>query len=212
MSNIKIFFLILLDRMDYQRMVENFLAVHLNDSDRCESINTSIQEVISSVKTFISPDECVDFITDITNANVFLIISHPIEELVVSILHEFEQVCAVYIMPTHQAPWTDQYWKINVDAITDVASLCYRLQAATERMERERTSISFLSDLSNAFINPTFMYTQLLRDSLLEMRFGDEDIKRFADFCRKLYKGNSATERHIDLFEQEYSQRSPVWW
>ena len=205
-------FYILLDRMDYQRMVENFLAVHLNDNSRYESINTFIQEVISSSKTFSSPDECVDFITDITNTNIFLIISHLTGELVVSILHKFEQVCAIYVMPTHQASWTDQYWKIDVDAITDVDSLCYRLKAARERMERDRTSISFLSDLSNDFIDPTFMYTQLLRDSLLEMQFGDEDMKKFADFCRKLYKGNSVTERHIELFEQEYSHRSPVWW
>lgn len=193
-------------------MVESFVAVHLNDSNRYESINTFIQEVISSTKTFSSPDECVDFITDITNANIFLIISHPIGELVVSILHEFEQVCAIYVMPTHQASWTDEYWKIDVDAITDVGSLCYRLKAASERMERDSTSISFLSDLSHDLIDPTFMYTQLLRESLLEMRFGNDDIKNFADFCRKLYKGNSATERHIALFEQEYSQHSPIWW
>jgi hypothetical protein len=198
--------------MDYQRMIESSVAVHLNDSDRYESLHTSLQEGMCPIKTFTNPDECVDFITNTTNAHILLIISHSMGELVISTLHELQQIYAIYVMPTHQASWTKQYWKTDVDAITNVASLCHHLKVAIERMERDRTSISFLSDGSKDAIDPSFMYIELLTESLLEMQFDRDDIRKFADFCRKLYHGNSITQDRINSFEREYSQRSPVFW
>ncbi|CAF4097358.1 unnamed protein product [Rotaria sordida] len=59
-------------------------------------------------------------------------------------------------------------------------------------------------------IDPLFMYTQLLKETFLEINDDDtKSIKEFVDYCR--LQGD-ITENHIDKIEKDYRLHTPIWW
>ncbi|CAF4183431.1 unnamed protein product, partial [Adineta steineri] len=58
-------------------------------------------------------------------------------------------------------------------------------------------------------LEPTFMYTQIFKDILLDMQHGKQAIEKFIVYCRQ-NKSRSAT--NIDRFEKEYNSQSAIWW
>jgi hypothetical protein len=205
--------LVRFDKMEVEDIVQNYLGVYLNVNDENESIVSSLRKVMYSIKIFTNLDECVDFISDLTDAKIFLIVSHSIDEFLASVIHQFRQVYAIFLMSSHdQSLWSQKYSKINVDSIPDPSSLCHLIQVKKKQFEKELLSISVLNELTNDEIAPVFMYIQLLKESFLEMQFGADDIQKFAAIARENNKDNPETVNAINLFEKEYSQHSPIWW
>ncbi|CAF4593457.1 unnamed protein product [Rotaria sp. Silwood2] len=59
-------------------------------------------------------------------------------------------------------------------------------------------------------LDPLFMYTQLLKEALLEIEDDDEkSIKDLADYCREQ---DDISEDQIKQVELEYRKRTPIWW
>ncbi|CAF4807749.1 unnamed protein product, partial [Rotaria socialis] len=59
-------------------------------------------------------------------------------------------------------------------------------------------------------IDPLFMYTQLLKETLLDIEDDDtKSIKELVEYCR--HKGD-ISEGQIDKIEREYRNHSPIWW
>ncbi|CAF4593207.1 unnamed protein product [Rotaria sp. Silwood2] len=59
-------------------------------------------------------------------------------------------------------------------------------------------------------IDPLFMYTQLLKEALLEIEDDDKkSIKDLADYCREQ---DDIPEDQIKQIEDEYRKRTPIWW
>ncbi|CAF1490325.1 unnamed protein product [Adineta steineri] len=58
-------------------------------------------------------------------------------------------------------------------------------------------------------LDPTFMYTQLFKEILLDMEYDQRSLKHFAAYCRN---NNSVSSINIDRFEKEYHSRSAIWW
>ncbi|CAF4144036.1 unnamed protein product [Adineta steineri] len=58
-------------------------------------------------------------------------------------------------------------------------------------------------------LEPTFMYTQIFKDILLDMEHSELAIKQFAAYCRN---NNSVSPINIDRFENEYHAQLAIWW
>ncbi|CAF1328992.1 unnamed protein product [Rotaria sp. Silwood1] len=87
---------------------------------------------------------------------------------------------------------------------TQIEPICDALRIDGENCDRAMISISFNG------IDPLFMYTQLLKETFLEMDDDDDkSIKEFVDYCR-LQGGINAN--HIDKIEKEYRLHTPIWW
>jgi hypothetical protein len=56
------------------------------------------------------------------------------------------------------------------------------------------------------------MYTQLLKESLLEIDFNTQSVKELAAFCRELYCENKRELKKINEFERDYHLHTPIWW
>ncbi len=61
-------------------------------------------------------------------------------------------------------------------------------------------------------LDQSFMYSQLLKETILEIEYDDDTRKLFADFCRVQYSGNERMLYKIDKFENNYKLYSPIWW
>ncbi|CAF1269190.1 unnamed protein product [Adineta steineri] len=58
-------------------------------------------------------------------------------------------------------------------------------------------------------LEPTFMYTQIFKDILLDMEYDEQAIAQFTTYCRQHDCGSAIT---IDRFEKEYYAQSAIWW
>ncbi|CAF0955186.1 unnamed protein product [Rotaria sordida] len=78
------------------------------------------------------------------------------------------------------------------------------LQIDRENCDRAMISISFNG------VDPLFMYTQLLKETLLDIEDDDaKSIKELAEYCRlqdDIYEGE------IRMVEKKYRDHTPIWW
>ncbi|CAF1278296.1 unnamed protein product [Adineta steineri] len=58
-------------------------------------------------------------------------------------------------------------------------------------------------------LEPTFMYTQIFKEIILDMKYDKQAIKQFTTYCRQHDCGSA---KDIDQFENEYHTQSPIWW
>ncbi|CAF3430159.1 unnamed protein product [Rotaria socialis] len=96
--------------------------------------------------------------------------------------------------------------------------ICDSLDHHTHQCDRESIPMSFVSmnDASSHQeldqLEPSFMYSTLLKEILLELDYGEQAVKELTDDCREKYKGNNSQLQIIQLFEREYHQHTPIWW
>jgi tetratricopeptide (TPR) repeat protein len=56
------------------------------------------------------------------------------------------------------------------------------------------------------------MYTQILKEILLTIKFEEKHIKQYSDYCREVFVRDGHELPHIDKFEREYHNKNPIWW
>ena len=60
-------------------------------------------------------------------------------------------------------------------------------------------------------LDPSFMYTQILKEILLTIEFDQSHFQEFIQYCRKTLTSNK-DQKHIREFEQQYGDKTSVWW
>ena len=89
---------------------------------------------------------------------------------------------------------------------------------AVEQCDQDSIAVSFVTmseEVSNVNMNrlePSFMYTQLFKEILLEMKDDENSVKVLTAYCRNFYKGNTRDSKIIDEFERDYRSESVIWW
>jgi len=61
-------------------------------------------------------------------------------------------------------------------------------------------------------LNPMFMYSQLLTETVPEIEFKEEHFMEFIDYCRQTSSNNDAELRNIQKFQQNYSTKTAIEW
>ena len=85
------------------RILQNFHLVWLdetideNHEDFHHSI-THLQKVVNTINTFTDIDECIDFITDMTNETALMIVSQQFIQNILPVVQDILQIKSVYIM------------------------------------------------------------------------------------------------------------------
>ncbi|CAF3402507.1 unnamed protein product [Rotaria socialis] len=92
-----------------------------------KSTITSTTATASSQHTM---NECIDFVTDIQEQQVFMVLSGAFEKSTIDITHDMPQISNIYILSDNEGQhegWTKQWAKIK-GVFTDIASICKPLQ------------------------------------------------------------------------------------
>ena len=122
------------------RMVQNFHLVWLDGSidemnnDDCRNTITKLRQVMNTVNTFTNVNECIDFISGITEAKAFMISSGAFGQTTVPTVHDMRQVSAIYIFCGNKArheQWAKQWPKIK-GVFTDITPICEALKQAAQ--------------------------------------------------------------------------------
>ena len=176
---------------------------------------------MDSILFFVDPDECIDFLTDAAQEKTSLVIPTSLVQRIVPLIHDIPQIYTIYIFSNVNEPndeeWTKNYNKIK-ETFTETESICVKLQQDIQQSNQDAIPISFLS-LSNQSSNihldqldSSFMYSQLLKEILLELEYNEESIKEFVNYCREQFADNHAWLHIINTFEMDYRDRQPIWW
>jgi tetratricopeptide (TPR) repeat protein len=101
---------------------------------------------------------------------------------------------------------------------TDITPICEGLKLAVRQCNQDCIAMSFIkmsegtSEQSLNQLDPSFMYTQIFKEILLEMEYNEQSIRDLADYCRELYSDNTRQLNIINEFEHNYRSKSPIWW
>ncbi|CAF0989218.1 unnamed protein product [Adineta steineri] len=212
-----------------RRIVQNFLLVWL-DSDIDEikedyrDAITHLRRIVNAINLFTDIDQCINFLNEIKNEKVFLIVSDTLGKAIMPSIHEISQLDSIYIFcktQTNHDQWTKQWtkqWSKIKGTFTQILLLCESLKQAAQNCDKNSISMSFVSthdDVLKQDINqldPSFMYTQILKEIILEITYDQRFRKDLASYCRELYVDNNHELKNINKFEREYHYHTPIWW
>ena len=194
-----------------RRVLQNFLLVWLdaNFNESSADFKTSLKylrEVVASIETFTDAEECAKFLDQIQKEKVFMIVSGALGQQVVPEIAGKPQLEAIYVFCGNKAAheqWASKISKVK-GVYTDIKPICKALQIDRENCDRAMVSISFNG------IDALFMYTQLLKEAILQIEDDDKkSLKELGHYCRQ---EEDIPEEEIILIEREYRSHTPIWW
>ncbi|CAF4214545.1 unnamed protein product, partial [Adineta steineri] len=183
-----------------------------------ENTLKQIRTVTNDVNVFKQRDECLDFLTDPEeDIKSFLVIKDTLSQQIMPLINDIPQLHSVYILSDMEIlheKWIKQWQKIK-SVHTNIDDLCQRLQLDIKQLNQNSIAMSFITQnetTSSVKLNqlePTFMYTQIFKDILLDMEHDAQAIKQFTAYCRHHDCGSTKT---IDEFEKTYDAETAIWW
>ena len=207
------------------RILQNFHLVWFDenineDSDDYQNSITQLQQVVNTVNIFTDIDECIDFITDITEEATLMIVSEVFNQNTLSVVQDISQIKSVYVMCKNKTKLEqcEKKWPKFHGAYTDITSICEKIRGDSKICDHNAISFSVIkqSDESSVenldTLDCSFMYTQILKDILLTIDFTQEHINQFLVYCREQFADSTTNLNVVQKIEMEYNDHSPIWW
>lgn len=169
---------------DPRRMLQSFLLLWLDDhivisNEIFQNILQQLGSVVNNINFFTDPDDCVDILTDVRHEKIFMIISGNWGIKLMPYIHPIETIDAILILNEgrkRQDEWTEEWSKVK-GVYKQAPPICMALQLAAKRCNQNLVGVSFArlndegtTDTSSGRLDPTFMYTQLFKNTLLNMQ------------------------------------------
>ncbi|CAF1260068.1 unnamed protein product [Adineta steineri] len=212
-------------RQSRQRSAQNYLLVwvdaSIGETDKdCQDILAQLKNIVTNVSLCTEPDQCIQILNRVDNKKVFVITSDSLGQYLVSEIHDMSQLDAIYIFCDNIA--TQQEWSQNWTKIkgvhTSIKEICQALQLSVKQCDQDSIAISFLPVNEMASIEnlnqlePTFIYTQLLKEILLDIQYSPKAMQNLVACCREVFTGNLIELQVINEFEQNYLPVQAIWW
>jgi tetratricopeptide (TPR) repeat protein len=207
------------------QMVQNVHLIWLDENidenitDCCNTI-TQLRHAVNTINTFTDGEECIQFLDTITDNKACMIISGSFGQHIMPRVHDMSQVDSIFIFCGNKKcheQWIKEWPKVK-GVFTEISPICEALKQAAQQCEQNAISISFMStsgDLSKKNLDqldPTFMYTQILKEILLSIEFEQKHIQEFIDHCRIVFAENEAELKNVDKLHKKYRDKTPIWW
>ncbi|CAF5016271.1 unnamed protein product, partial [Rotaria sp. Silwood1] len=203
--------------------VEIFCLVWL-DANINETRDTErkLRSIINHLKKFQDVKECQKFIEERSkDERVVMIVSGRLGREIVPSIHKFRQVISIYVYCMDKEgneKWARNFAKVKAVCV-DLDELIVRITAdhRIQKKVEEPLSINIFttspsSGKSTTGLNGQFVFSQVLIDCLLRLKYTKEDKKELIELCKQQYQGNSFELNNIREFQQDYSSNNVLWW
>jgi hypothetical protein len=198
------------EETDRDRWILCLLSTQSDEEHTLCHIETTIQ-------LFDDAEKCVDFLTDIYDDNVCLILSTSLDKTLLPILHELPQLKCIYIVNHNvqsDRTWINGWTKIK--GLSSDFNIVYdQFKQSVRKSEYDLASITITSSSTGDNVNEldsSFMYSQLLKDTVLKIQYDNKSKMDFVEYLRRRYASNPRALKTVLKFEQEYSPQSSIWW
>ena len=207
------------------KVVQNVRLVWLDNNidekkEDCRHTVAQLRRFVNDANTFTDTEECIQFIDDINDNKVCMIISESLGQHIVPRVHSMSQVDSIFIFcgnRKYDEQWTKEWSKIK-GVFMEVVPICEALKQASQQCEQNAISISFVdteghvSNKNLDRLDPMFMYTQIMKEILLTIEFEPQHFQEFIGYCRNIFEDNKETLVNVNKFEQKYHDKTPIWW
>jgi tetratricopeptide (TPR) repeat protein len=204
------------------RNVENFLIIWLDSSinemnDDTKNSIIHLRKIVNSIKTFTESNQCIQYLISIKNENIFMIISGLLGQKVIPEIEHLIQLRWIYIFCVNKPKyeqWSTDYQKIQ-GVYTHIEDICNVLKHDVQHSEIDLMPISIVAKTSSSALDEldqSYMYSQLLKDILLELEPDNKAVEEFTKFCRIQYADNDNELKIIEEFQSSYHNLSSIWW
>ncbi|CAF0957808.1 unnamed protein product [Adineta steineri] len=202
------------------QQMQNVLLIWLDSNidetnDDCQIKITKLRRTVNGIKTYRNSDQCLQFIQTIVDNKVCMIISGSLGQHFVPYVHNLSQVDSIFIFcgnEKHHEQWTKDWPKIK-GVFTDITPICEALKETAHQCEQNAIPMSFVgSNKKLDQLDPSFMYTQIIKEILLTITFKQNHIQDYIDYCRDVFAGNTKEIEKIKQLEREYHNKTPIYW
>jgi tetratricopeptide (TPR) repeat protein len=209
-----------------QRIMQNYVLVWLDanidksQEDFRDSL-TKLQCIVSTIDTYTDADQCIECLAELQNEKVFMIVSGGLSQTFIPCVHDLPQLDSIFVFNQNETPheeWATKWCKMK-GFFNHIDLICNGLREAAHLCDQNSVSVSFVSATGTPSnqtliqIDPTFMYTQLLKEILLEINYDElQAIQEFMKFSRSRCINNPTELSKIEQFERGYHDHTPIWW
>ena len=208
-----------------RRLLHSFVVVWVDgtimESDKdFQRTLSQLLNAVHDVTIFTQLDKCVDFLQEVQTEEVFVIASGYLGKQLVPQIHSMIQLNTVYIFcgnqTTHEQ-WAKEWPKIK-GVYTSIQPICEVLQPVIKQCNQDAMPVSFVamdevgSTTELNQLEPSFMYTQLFKNALIDMEHGEQSRQDLMIYCRGKYAGNPSELTVIGEFERGYCPNKAIWW
>ncbi|CAF1016422.1 unnamed protein product [Adineta ricciae] len=178
----------------------NFLVILLHSNideqeEKLEYLSKHLQRYINSIKTFTDIDNCIDYVTDLIDTKVFLILSDHVVEHCLTLIENIPQIYSIY----HLSNQTDE-------------TLCNNLIKDMYQFQENSIPITIIPNENLHSLDPSFMYIELLKEILLQMKFDQKSKDEFVNMCLIKEVEYETSHRIIDEFDHNYKPSLAIQW
>ncbi|CAF0716866.1 unnamed protein product [Adineta steineri] len=212
-------------RRSRQRTAQNYLLVWVDASidetnKDCQDTLAQLKNVVNDVSLCTQPDQCVQVLNQFDHERAFVITSGSLGQHLVPEIHDVPHLDAIYIFcgdKSRHQEWTQNWTKIK-GVHTNIKEICQALQLAVKQCDQDSIAVSFLTvnEMASADnlnqLEPTFMYTQIFKEILLDIDYDRKAIRYLAACCREVFSGNTIELQVINEFERDYDPQQAIWW
>ncbi|CAF3810641.1 unnamed protein product [Rotaria sp. Silwood1] len=214
-----------MNRQRLRQMAENYLVIWVDsninmENEDCQNTLAQLRSVVNKVDPCATAEQCIDKLQENSEETSFVISSGALGQHLVPDIHGMPKLDGIYIFcgnKQHHQEWAKHWPKIK-GVHTTIKSICEKLAVAVKKCNQDQVTVSIISanegdsseDLNQ--LEPTFMYTQIFKEILLDMDHGQQVIKDLITFCQKKYQGNPEELRVIQEFERTYRPSKAIWW
>ena len=207
------------------RTVQNILLIWLDgniDENRSDCRNTirCLRDAVNNVNTFTDNQKCIQFLEDMADEQICMIISGAFGQQIVPCVHNLSQVDSIFIFcgnKKYHEGWAKDWSKIK-GVFTKIEPICEALEQTARRCEQNAISMSMIDDDNGGAektrdrLDPSFMYTQIMKEILLTISFEKEHIDQFIQHCREAVADNDKQLKYVNELAHSYDQHTPIWW
>ena len=211
-------------RVDAQ-MVQNVLLIWLDStidekSPDCQNTIRHLRRTVHTIHTFIDGEECIQFLKDIANEKVCMIISGALGQTIVSRVHNLSQVDSIFIFCEHRVYHEElaRNWSKVKGVFTEITLICKALQQAAQQCEQNAIPFSIMPrsggdmQMAGNQLDPSFMYTQIMKEIFLTITFEQNHFDEFIEYCRETLGNNETQLKYVHELARGYRRRTPIWW
>ncbi|CAF4668310.1 unnamed protein product [Rotaria sp. Silwood1] len=181
-----------------------------------------LRSIINHLKKFQDVSQCQKYIHERSpKERVVMIVSGQLGREIVPFIHNLRQVISIYVYcfdKKRNEQWACKYAKVRA-VVVELNELVFRIKAdhKIQKMVEEPLSINIFTiggdtGSSTTGLNGEFVFSQVLIDCLIRLRYTEADKKELIHLCKQQYKGNTVELSNVREFQDKYSPDKVLWW
>ncbi|CAF1390651.1 unnamed protein product [Rotaria sordida] len=199
--------------------IETFCLIWLDanvNTEENRDTKQKLNSIIKRLETFQDIEQCQKYIEEQSQKDrLIMIVSGRLGQEIVPSIHQLKQIILIYVYcgdKDSNKPWAEKFSKVKA-VVDDSNELISRIKAdhKTQKMVEESVTINFF-DKSMTGLNGKFVFSQVLMDCLLQLKYTSEDKKELIDRCEQEYRGDSMQLNYLREFEKYYSSDKVLMW